>query len=171
MIRLALADAAATVAAGAALGRATAHRPGLVVYLRGELGAGKTTLARGWLRALGADGAIRSPTYTLVEPYELNGRSTLHVDLYRLQGPAELEQLGLADTPPDRSLWLVEWPERAGGRLPPADLDIFLRSAGGLRPAKGGRDLVVAGAADLMPAVADALANSGWAPPVEAGPA
>jgi tRNA threonylcarbamoyladenosine biosynthesis protein TsaE len=145
MIRLVLADAAATEAAGAALGRATADRPGLVVYLRGELGAGKTTLARGWLRALGAAGAIRSPTYTLVEPYELNGRSTLHLDLYRLNDPAELEQLGLLDTPPDRSLWLVEWPERGGGRLPRADLDIVLSPVRGglLRPAGGGRELVL----------------------------
>jgi tRNA threonylcarbamoyladenosine biosynthesis protein TsaE len=130
MIRAGLADAAATEAVGAALGCATAGLPGLVVYLRGDLGAGKTTLARGWLRALGATGAIRSPTYTLVEPYELRGRNTLHLDLYRLQDPAELEQLGLLDTPPDHSLWLVEWPERGGGRLPPAGLDLALHAAG-----------------------------------------
>jgi tRNA threonylcarbamoyladenosine biosynthesis protein TsaE len=143
MIRVLLADAGTTEAAGAALARATAARPGLVVYLRGELGAGKTTLARGWLKALGATGAIRSPTYTLVEPYELAGRSTLHLDLYRLQDPAELEQLGLLDTPPDRSLWLVEWPERGGERLPAAALDLSLRASG------AGRELLLAAAPEV----------------------
>ncbi len=65
-----------------------------------------------------------------MEPYELSGRNTLHLDLYRLQDPAELEQLGLLDTPPDHSLWLVEWPERGGERLPKAGLDIALRASG-----------------------------------------
>ena len=151
MIRAGLADAATTEAVGAALGRATAGLPGLVVYLRGELGVGKTTLARGWLRALGATGAIRSPTYTLVEPYELGGRNTLHLDLYRLQDPSELEQLGLLDTPPDDSLWLVEWPERGGGRLPPAGLDLALRAAG------KGRELALAAAPALEADLQDVL--------------
>jgi len=151
MIRLNLADPAATESVGAALARATASQPGLVVYLRGELGAGKTTLARGWLRAMGASGAIRSPTYTLVEPYELDGRSVLHLDLYRLNDPAELEQLGLADTPPDRSHWLVEWPERAAGRLPAADLELALHTAG------NGRRLELRCADRLLPALKAAL--------------
>ena len=130
MIELHLPDAGATEALGARLARAVASRAGLLVYLRGDLGAGKTTLVRGWLRALGVSGSIRSPTYTLVEPYEAGGHSILHLDLYRLNDPSELEQLGLADLPPDRSWWLVEWPERGGGLLPPPDLDIELLPAG-----------------------------------------
>jgi len=114
---------------GARLARALSQRAGLVVFLHGELGAGKTTLVRGWLRALGVTGTIRSPTYTLVEPYEVDGRSLLHLDLYRLSDPLELEQLGLYDTPPDRSVWLAEWPERGAGQLPGADLRIYLQVA------------------------------------------
>jgi tRNA threonylcarbamoyladenosine biosynthesis protein TsaE len=128
--QLLLPDAAATEALGAKLARALAPLPGLVVYLHGDLGAGKTTLVRGWLRGLGATGAIRSPTYTLVEPYELDGRSLLHLDLYRLSDAAELEQLGVYDTPPQSSTWLVEWPERGAGELPPANLSLHLRAAG-----------------------------------------
>jgi tRNA threonylcarbamoyladenosine biosynthesis protein TsaE len=125
-MRLLLPDAAATEALGTALAQAFGARAGLLVFLEGELGAGKTTLARGWLRALGVRGPVRSPTYTLVEPYEFEGRLVLHLDLYRLNDPAELEQLGLFDTPPDRHHWLVEWPQRAGGYLPPPDLRIAL---------------------------------------------
>ena len=125
-----LADAAATEAAGARLARLFSAQPGLVVFLRGELGAGKTTLVRGWLRALGVTGPIRSPTYTLVEPYELDGRSLLHLDLYRLSDAEELEQLGVYDTPPESSIWLVDWPEKGAGELPPPDLDIFLALSG-----------------------------------------
>ena len=128
-IRLDLADPAATEAMGAKLAQALLQRPGLVVFLHGDLGAGKTTLVRGWLRQLGATGAIRSPTYTLVEPYELDGRSLLHLDLYRLSDAAELEQLGVYDTPPESSVWLVEWPERGAGQLPEPDLKIFLQVA------------------------------------------
>lgn len=139
MTEIELPDAAATEALGAALALALRQRPGLLVFLRGELGSGKTTLARGWLRALGVRGSIRSPTYTLVEPYgldgELDGADVLHLDLYRLQSAAELEQLGLADTPPERSLWLVEWPERAAGRLPAPDLEIRLETVPGGRRA------------------------------------
>ncbi len=128
-IRLQLADAAATEAIGARLALALGGCAGLVVFLHGDLGAGKTTLVRGWLRQLGATGAIRSPTYTLVEPYELAGRNLLHLDLYRLSDAAELEQLGVYDTPPESSVWLVEWPERGTGQLPRPDLSIFLQVA------------------------------------------
>src|SRR5690606_28627226 len=95
-----LADAEATAALGAALAHVFDGEAGGVIFLEGDLGSGKTTLARGLLRALGVTGAIRSPTYTLLEPYELSPRSLLHMDLYRLQDPEELEQLGLADQPP-----------------------------------------------------------------------
>jgi tRNA threonylcarbamoyladenosine biosynthesis protein TsaE len=133
MIEQILADAAATEALGAALGRATAVRKGLVVYLHGDLGAGKTTLVRGWLRALGAEGPVRSPTYTLIEPYRLQGREILHMDLYRLRDPDELEGLGLDDNPPEQTLWLIEWPQQGGARLPAAQLEIHLHIHDGKR--------------------------------------
>jgi tRNA threonylcarbamoyladenosine biosynthesis protein TsaE len=95
-----------------------------VVYLTGELGAGKTTFARGFLSALGVAGAVRSPTYTLLELHELGRLTALHVDLYRLRDAAELDSLGLREWARPGSLWLIEWPERGGARLPPADLTL-----------------------------------------------
>jgi tRNA threonylcarbamoyladenosine biosynthesis protein TsaE len=92
------------------------------VELSGELGAGKSTFARGALRALGARGPIKSPSYTLLETYELSALQVVHLDLYRLNDPNELEHLGLADYHRPGFLWLVEWPERAAGRLPRPDL-------------------------------------------------
>ena len=116
-------DADATDALGARLARALPPRA--VVYLHGDLGAGKSTLARALLRALGVTGTIRSPTYTLVEQYPLaDGGMGLHLDLYRIGDPGELEFLGL--DPVETRLWLVEWPERGQGGLPAADLDIQL---------------------------------------------
>lgn len=123
-------DEAATAAFGAALARVLAARSGAVIYLYGDLGAGKTTLARGVLRGCGVEGAIRSPTYTLLEPYSVAGRELLHMDLYRLRDPEELHQLGLVDYPPERTLWLVEWPQRGAGVLPPADISIAMSVAG-----------------------------------------
>ena len=99
-----------------------------VVHLQGDLGAGKSTLARGWLRTLGVSGAIRSPTYTLVERYPLPAGEALHLDLYRIGDGAELEFLGLDDA--DAVLWLVEWPERGGDSLPAADLRVLLAIEG-----------------------------------------
>src|SRR5690606_23813270 len=95
------------------------------------LGAGKSTLARAWLRALGVEGPIRSPTYTLGERYPVPGGEALHLDLYRIGGGGELEFLGLDDA--DAALWLVEWPERGAGGLPPADLQVDLSVKGGGR--------------------------------------
>lgn len=117
-----LPDADATDALGRALA-ATQPTPA-VVYLHGDLGAGKSTLARAWLRALGVDGPIRSPTYTLVERYPVPGGEALHLDLYRIGGAGELEFLGLDDA--GAVLWLVEWPERGAGSLPAADLQVEL---------------------------------------------
>ena len=99
-----------------------AGTPCRVVQLSGELGSGKSTFARGVLRALGATGPIKSPSYTLLEIYELGLVTVVHLDLYRLNDPDELENLGLADYHEPGFLWLVEWPERAEGRLPPSDL-------------------------------------------------
>ena len=95
-----------------------------VIKLTGELGAGKTTLARGFLREVGVTEAVRSPTYTLLELHELGGLTVLHIDLYRLRDPAELEPLGLREWARAGTLWLIEWAERGGGRLPPADLTL-----------------------------------------------
>jgi tRNA threonylcarbamoyladenosine biosynthesis protein TsaE len=97
-----------------------------VVYLRGDLGAGKTTLTRGLLRSLGVTGAVRSPTYTLVEIYEVGAPTALHLDLYRLNDPEELGNLGLREWATAGHLWLIEWPERGAGRIPEADLVITL---------------------------------------------
>jgi tRNA threonylcarbamoyladenosine biosynthesis protein TsaE len=128
-----LADADATASLAAALA-ATAPSPA-VVHLQGDLGAGKSTLARAWLRALGVQGAIRSPTYTLVERYPLaGGAEALHLDLYRIGDGAELEFLGLDDA--DAELWLVEWPERGGDALPSPDLRIALVIEGAGRRAR-----------------------------------
>jgi tRNA threonylcarbamoyladenosine biosynthesis protein TsaE len=121
-----LADAEATARFAEALA-ASAPLPA-VVHLHGDLGAGKSTLARAWLRALGVEGAIRSPTYTLVERYPLATGEALHLDLYRIGDGAELEFLGLDDV--DAALWLIEWPERAGDALPPADLRVALSIEG-----------------------------------------
>jgi tRNA threonylcarbamoyladenosine biosynthesis protein TsaE len=132
MIDLHLPDPAATDALGAALAQT---RPGhAVVALEGDLGAGKSSLARACLRALGVTGAVRSPTYTLVERYPLAaGGEALHMDLYRIGDAAELEFLGLDDM--DARLWLVEWPDRGRGGLPPVDLRIALAVTGAGRRA------------------------------------
>jgi len=109
-------------------GRLARLRPGpdalTVLYLEGELGAGKTTFARGFLNATGVAGAVRSPTYTLLELHELAGLTLLHVDLYRLRDAAELESLGLREWARRGFLWLIEWPERGGDRVPPPDLTL-----------------------------------------------
>ena len=95
-----------------------------VLYLSGELGAGKTTFARGFLRALGVADAVPSPTYTLLELYPVGATTVVHVDLYRVRDARELESLGLRDWARTGHVWLVEWPERGGTRLPPADLTL-----------------------------------------------
>jgi tRNA threonylcarbamoyladenosine biosynthesis protein TsaE len=100
----------------------------LVLHLGGELGAGKTTCVRGLLRALGVHGAVRSPSYTLIEPYEL-AITVIHCDLYRLQSVAELADLGLRDSMRAGHLLLIEWPERGGAGVPPADLTLTLHYA------------------------------------------
>ncbi len=100
--------------------------PRLTVFLEGDLGTGKTTLARGILRGLGHRGAVRSPTYTLIEPYEIGARRVYHLDLYRLSDPQELDYLGLRDLIAEDAVFLVEWPERGLGALPAPDLRIQL---------------------------------------------
>ena len=97
-----------------------------IVFLKGELGVGKTTLVRGYLRALGYEGAVKSPTYTLVEPYELAGIPLAHLDLYRVSDPVELEYIGLEEIFEESSLAFIEWPERGNGYLPSPDLVVTL---------------------------------------------
>ncbi len=111
---------------------------GAVVYLEGELGAGKTTCVRSLLRALGVTGLVRSPTYTLVETYRLAALTCVHVDLYRLQSLTEVDELGLRDLAGPGSLLMVEWPEKGGAALPPSDLDVTLRYSGDARAAEFG---------------------------------
>jgi len=124
-----------TDALGVALARALPAQS-VVAYLQGDLGAGKSTLARALLRELGVTGAIRSPTYTLVERYPLpEGGEAAHLDLYRIAAAGELDFLGLDELRGAR-LWLVEWPERGAGALPGPDLEIQLALNGGGRRAE-----------------------------------
>jgi len=124
-----LPDEAATLALGRAL--AVGLQPGMVIYLKGDLGAGKTTLARGVLAGLGHPGKVKSPTFTLVEPYDLSRLYLYHFDFYRFrasksEGTNELEDAGFRECFDGRSVCLIEWPERAGSRLAPPDLTLNL---------------------------------------------
>jgi tRNA threonylcarbamoyladenosine biosynthesis protein TsaE len=97
---------------------------GMTILLKGELGTGKTTLVRGFLRARGHEGPVKSPTFTLLEPYELLRVPIYHFDLYRISGPEEFEFLGVRDYLRGNEICLVEWPERAQGCFPTADITV-----------------------------------------------
>ena len=123
LLALATSDLPATVTGAESQPRGTI---GGRIYLRGDLGAGKTTLTRGLMRGYGYTGAVKSPTYTLVEPYEFSRYNIYHFDLYRLSDPDEVEFLGVSEYFNSQNLCLIEWPENGGSRLPKADLLISL---------------------------------------------
>jgi tRNA threonylcarbamoyladenosine biosynthesis protein TsaE len=127
-----------TVRDEAAVARLAAHfaeaaRPPLVINLQGDLGAGKTTFARAYIHALGFQGYVKSPSYGLLETYEAGGFNILHLDLYRIEDPEELEYLALRDLFDNRTVLLIEWPERGAGHLPAADLILKFGETGGKR--------------------------------------
>jgi tRNA threonylcarbamoyladenosine biosynthesis protein TsaE len=127
-----LSTAVDTARLAAALGRTCPWQQAgpRLLFLSGELGAGKTTLAAALLETLGVQETVRSPSYALIETYSVRAGLAVHVDCYRLSEARELEQLGLRDYFTDRTLWLVEWPERVGGALPVPDLTLRLEVAG-----------------------------------------
>ncbi len=124
-----LASEAEQTALAEAFSQALGNRP-LLVFLQGDLGAGKTTFVRGFIRAKGYAGAVRSPTYTLLEPYELPGGAIYHLDLYRLCDPEELEFLGLREILDGHHQVFIEWPQQGAGWLPAADMVLDIRMHG-----------------------------------------
>jgi tRNA threonylcarbamoyladenosine biosynthesis protein TsaE len=134
MLTLRLATAEDTEKLGQALARSLPQQP-VILYLEGDLGAGKTTTARALLRELGVAGAVRSPTYTLIERYETLHGEIAHLDLYRIADPDELHYLALDELAERSRLWLIEWPQRGQGALPRADLHLRLRIDGDGRSA------------------------------------
>lgn len=152
-----LADQTDTIALGRILGDVIKNdviKGGAVVYLDGCLGAGKTTLCRGILAAFGYSGAVKSPTYTLVEPYELDTATVYHFDLYRLGEPEELEYMGIRDYFNDSAICIVEWFERGEGILPKPDICVSLA------PEKAGRHATVDAITSKGQAIINAIISS-----------
>ena len=146
-----LADDHETITWGRNLGQAL--KKGSVIFLNGPLGAGKTTFSRGILRSYGFDGAVKSPTYTLVEPYELPIINIYHFDLYRLVDPDEWEYLGFDDYFSSESVCLVEWPSHGEGYLPACDVSVSLE------PQQEGRNLTITANSPLGNSIVAGLCN------------
>ena len=137
-------DEASMLELGQKIARAVVSTDGCLIYFHGELGAGKTTIVRSILQTLGVTGRIKSPTYTLVEPYVFGDRTAYHFDLYRLTDPEELEFMGFRDYLTADAIFFVEWPDRGLGILPAADVHVRIRYAGSgrrviIEPGEGGR--------------------------------
>ena len=129
MLLAATAEDTADLGGRLALAVCNATEAGCLIAMSGSLGAGKTTLVRGFLRRLGHEGRVPSPTYTLMEPYAVGDRNIIHMDLYRLEGNAEVEGIGWRDTAEADSIVLVEWPEHAPTVLQHADLALHIEAA------------------------------------------
>jgi tRNA threonylcarbamoyladenosine biosynthesis protein TsaE len=144
-MKFGLTDESATLEFGARLAAAmpSTAAGALKVALHGDLGAGKTTLTRGFLRSLGVTGSVRSPTFSLLETYELDRLTVVHLDLYRLRDAGDVRGLGLADHDRQGCLWMVEWPERAERALGQFDLEISLQVVG------AGREVQIAAGSEL----------------------
>lgn len=135
---IALADESATLKLGSLL--ASLIEAPCIVFLNGDLGAGKTCFSRGFLQARGHEGRVKSPTYTLIEPYELDSGTVYHLDLYRLGDPGELDYLGLGDYLTSPAIFLIEWPDKGAGFLPSPDLVLALDTpVEGERPGRWAR--------------------------------
>jgi tRNA threonylcarbamoyladenosine biosynthesis protein TsaE len=160
-LTLALADEAATLALGARL--AALLRPGMVVWLDGDLGAGKTTLVRGLLRAVGETGPVKSPTYSLVEVHVVSGLNFYHFDFYRFNHPEEYLDAGLDDYFSAGGICLVEWPDMAAPYVPAADIQIELRVAPGA--AADGRIAIVSATSEMGRACLAGVKSSSTPPP------
>ncbi len=126
---------------------------GFVCYLRGDLGAGKTCFVRGYLRALGYDGVVKSPTYTLLESYDIDDDQYYHLDLYRISDPEELEYLGVRDMDNGESSFFVEWPDYGAGFIMSADFEISITHEG------DGRNFSVIGVSQKGQVIIDCLRN------------
>lgn len=145
-------DESATVAMGNKV--AASIEQGAVIYLHGDLGAGKTTFTRGVVQGFGHSGKVKSPTYTLVEPYELNSANVYHFDLYRLGDPEELEFMGIRDYFSNSAICVVEWPEKGGEFIPVPDLDITLSYV------EDGRQIVIKSASERGEGIVKQLNNT-----------